>query len=137
MLVDGGKSETQCIEYLKRHHPERHLSVVICTHNDKDHAEGVRGLLTSKDEFEVSEVWLPGRWTDRLIELCEDDDAFYAELAQNVADIQPERRLEDLPVMAPTGEEKQALAEMHMTAKRTKSCSTPSKARSVIVMVTG
>lgn len=95
VLVDGGKSRTQSVEYLRPLLTDAHLDVVICTHNDKDHAEGVRGLLES-GAIEVGEVWLPGRWTDRLPELCRASEEFYEELAREVSRVEKGRSLEEL-----------------------------------------
>jgi len=86
VLVDGGKSRKQSVQYLMPLLLDApYLDVVICTHNDKDHAEGVRALLES-ETIAVGEVWLPGRWTDRLVELCRADREFYRELMKQVAD---------------------------------------------------
>jgi metallo-beta-lactamase superfamily protein len=84
-MVDGGNSKRQAAVLLKRLVSDRHLDVVVCTHNDKDHAEGIRGLLESQT-FSVAEVWLPGRWTDRLIDLCRYEGEFFRELVQQVGD---------------------------------------------------
>ena len=44
------------------------LDVVICTHQDADHAYGILGLL---EEWcgTIKEVWLPGSWTLRMRDL--------------------------------------------------------------------
>ena len=95
VLVDGGKSRTQIVKYLNPFLPDAHLDVVICSHNDKDHAEGVRGLLKSR-AFTVGEVWLPGRWTERLPELCRASEGFYSELAEEVSKVEGGQSLEEL-----------------------------------------
>lgn len=87
VLIDGGKSvsfigemlrtalfRTECAEK-----PE--LDVLVCTHNDADHANGVLGILSSG--IPCKEVWLPGRWTDRLVELLDDPFEFTQELLTN------------------------------------------------------
>ena len=59
-LIDGGKS----MELLPRHLKDEgvtRLNVVICTHNDADHANGLIGLLKHIDwRSRIDEIWLPG-----------------------------------------------------------------------------
>ncbi len=83
LLVDGGKSRHQAGRLLASRLNFPHLDVVICTHNDTDHAEGVLGLLEGQ-EISVGEVWLPGRWTERLVDLCSDEDRFFEALLGEV-----------------------------------------------------
>lgn len=59
------------------------IDVVVCTHADADHAEGLIGLLESSS-VTVGEVWLPGRWSSRLKDLCCDPWRFLEELCDDV-----------------------------------------------------
>ncbi|GAB5549983.1 MAG: hypothetical protein SangKO_097430 [Sandaracinaceae bacterium] len=44
-----------------------HLDVVVCTHNDYDHSNGLIGLL-ERSTISVAELWLPGRFKEALEE---------------------------------------------------------------------
>lgn len=83
VLVDGGGSRETFASLLGRFGRPTSLDVVVCTHADADHTKGVLGLLES-NHFRVKEVWLPGRWTDRLIELCTHPYDFVQELYEDV-----------------------------------------------------
>jgi Metallo-beta-lactamase superfamily len=57
-LIDGGINKTDIIRLLdaKRLH-KKHISVVVCTHYDADHINGILGVIRSKYTFD--EIWLP------------------------------------------------------------------------------
>jgi beta-lactamase superfamily II metal-dependent hydrolase len=59
VLVDGGRSVEGFRELFERVTGQREVDVVLCTHNDADHANGVLGFLRSG--LGCREVWLPGR----------------------------------------------------------------------------
>lgn len=82
LLVDGGRARLGFAADLAAEHPSRKLDVVVCTHADADHAEGLIGLLQSS--FTVREVWLPGRWGQRLEQLCREPEQFLLELHANI-----------------------------------------------------
>lgn len=82
VLIDGGKSSRIILNLLAAEKVE-HIDVVVCTHNDKDHAEGVAALLES-DAVSVGEVWLPGRWSERLVDMCRSTPAFVQELHNSI-----------------------------------------------------
>lgn len=93
VLIDGGRSTqgfpTQFQEVTKRDS----VDILVCTHNDADHALGVLGFLRSG--LTCKEVWLPGSWTDRLEDLLLHPESFTEELISNIEKIEvsPERRL--------------------------------------------
>lgn len=80
-LVDGGQAVQGFSETLKATTGADSLDVVVCTHADADHANGVLGLL-KVGAIPVREVWLPGRWTERLPDLLAEPLKFYAEVAE-------------------------------------------------------
>ncbi|WP_217619573.1 MBL fold metallo-hydrolase, partial [Achromobacter sp. GbtcB20] len=61
ILVDGGYTGSSLALALKKQlgKPNIHLDVVVCTHNDKDHAGGLTDLL-DRPGITASEFWLPG-----------------------------------------------------------------------------
>lgn len=68
MLVDGGGNQHQVADMLRGHSLSRvRLDVVVCTHNDSDHAKGLIGLLDCED-VEIRELWLPVEFRDSLVE---------------------------------------------------------------------
>ena len=75
ILVDGGRARHAFTSTIAAHSKTQRLSIVVCTHADADHAEGLIGLLEG-NTIQVEEVWLPGRWTERLADLCRDPEAF-------------------------------------------------------------
>lgn len=79
ILVDGGRSRHNLSRILVRHAAPQHLDIVVCTHNDADHVEGLVGLLEELP-CSVREVWLPASWAYRFHDLAEDPILFYGEL---------------------------------------------------------
>ncbi len=60
------------------------MNVLVCTHNDADHANGILGLLEAG--LKCGEVWLPGRWLSALPDLLRPFVEVFVELADNVAE---------------------------------------------------
>lgn len=67
VLVDGGGSRQKLPRLFCDHTRERCATVVICTHNDSDHAKGIIGFLES--HLECCELWLPATWIETLLNL--------------------------------------------------------------------
>ncbi|APZ92130.1 MBL fold metallo-hydrolase [Fuerstiella marisgermanici] len=78
LLVDGGRSVRAIATQFQTALSRTKLDILICTHNDADHANGVLGLLESG--IQCREVWLPGRWTERLKDLLANPYDFSREL---------------------------------------------------------
>jgi hypothetical protein len=62
VLVDGGKSQSGFPGMFRTHVRRKatDVDVMVCTHNDSDHANGIIGAL--EEGIRCREVWLPGRW---------------------------------------------------------------------------
>ncbi|MFG0584556.1 MBL fold metallo-hydrolase [Pseudomonas sp. zjy_9] len=60
ILVDGGKSKSALPDMFRRVTGKGSVDILVCTHNDADHVNGVLGFLES--ELRCGELWLPGRW---------------------------------------------------------------------------
>ena len=59
VLVDAGKSRTSILKLLKQERiNKRHINLLICTHYDADHINGILGIMESQD-FTFDEIWLP------------------------------------------------------------------------------
>lgn len=89
ILVDGGSNPTNISNLLSHHTSTNHLDVVICTHNDADHAKGIIGLLENWTG-NIKEVWVPAKWSYKLQQLFDDPLNFVEELAREVVDLPPE-----------------------------------------------
>ncbi len=81
-LIDGGRSIDSFPQQFQRAVGQKAINVVVCTHNDADHANGVLGILRSG--LPCREVWLPGSWTDHLIDVMRHPEAFFDELISDV-----------------------------------------------------
>lgn len=92
ILIDGGRSAQGFSAQFQKVTKRESVDILVCTHNDADHACGVLGLLRSG--LRCREVWLPGSWTDRLEDLLLHPESFTEELISNIEEIEvsPERR---------------------------------------------
>lgn len=64
ILVDGGKSELGFPGLFKNYTSMDCVDIIVCTHNDADHVNGVIGFL--RQGLTCKEIWLPGVWADVL-----------------------------------------------------------------------
>lgn len=64
VLVDGGSSRKALPDLFRRYTKKCGVDVLVCTHNDADHAEGIIGFLES--DLDCKELWLPATWIDAL-----------------------------------------------------------------------
>lgn len=58
-LYDAGASKSKIVSLLKKK-GINHINLAICSHNDKDHANGFLGIFESN--IQIDEIWLPGNW---------------------------------------------------------------------------
>jgi glyoxylase-like metal-dependent hydrolase (beta-lactamase superfamily II) len=70
VLVDGGRSRCALPELFRKYTKSDRVDVLVCTHNDADHAEGVLGFL--ENGLGCGELWLPATWLDALRSLPPD-----------------------------------------------------------------
>ena len=82
-LIDGGKSRYSFSELFGKTLGLGHVNVLVCTHNDDDHAKGIIGFL--EGALACDEVWLPDLWGDRLTDLLNIPAEFVEELAEDVS----------------------------------------------------
>ncbi len=64
VLVDGGRAIYSFASLFRTYTERDGVDVLIATHNDADHANGILGFL--KAGLQCQEVWLPGRWAQVL-----------------------------------------------------------------------
>ena len=60
VLVDGGRATLGFPELFRTYVREEGVDILVATHNDADHANGVLGFMQAG--LRCGEVWLPGRW---------------------------------------------------------------------------
>ncbi len=85
VLVDGGRSRLGFASAFQTATQANGANVVVCTHNDADHANGILGFLEAG--FSCGEVWLPGRWLGALPSVLRPFVEVFVDIAANVADI--------------------------------------------------
>lgn len=87
VLIDGGYKGSSLAAALKQQLGQSniHLDVVVCTHNDSDHAGGLTTLLDQQG-ITASEFWLPGSWKESVQEIVEETELFYTELVKEFDD---------------------------------------------------
>lgn len=63
VLVDGGEDSNFVLGVLNKNwqKSQKIIDIVVCTHNDKDHSQGIIQLLSSS-QYKVREVRLPAIW---------------------------------------------------------------------------
>lgn len=106
VLVDGGKSADRLCLALSRQAPEvERIDVVICTHQDADHAGGLADFADQwlRSGGTLGQYWLPGSWSVALPELLTDPRAVASRiesgarsLSEKLGSGQPPRFLADL-----------------------------------------
>lgn len=94
-LIDGGRSRRELRHLLSQAGRPKTLDVVVCTHNDADHANGLIGLLND-NVVRVAEVWLPGQWTTRLLDLLVVPIAFMHEVLVRIDSLSDQDRRRSL-----------------------------------------
>lgn len=82
ILVDGGKSRNGFPQQFLRTTNSESIDILVCTHADADHINGLLGLLDQG--FSIAEVWLPGVWTSRLEDLINTPDEFIFEAHKDI-----------------------------------------------------
>lgn len=70
VLVDGGRSKKELPRMLHGYVRARGVDVVVCTHNDADHANGLIGFFEAG--LRCRELWLPATWLEAVMRLPED-----------------------------------------------------------------
>jgi len=59
ILVDGGKNKSHILKLLANEKiKNNHIDLLVCTHYDADHINGIIGIIKSK-KFTFTEIWLP------------------------------------------------------------------------------
>ena len=83
-LIDGGRSIEGFCDLFKQVTRRNSVKVVVCTHNDSDHANGIIGFM--RGGLRCDEIWLPGTWSYRLNDLTAKPLDFARELWNDVSE---------------------------------------------------
>lgn len=92
-LIDGGQARAGFPHIFKDTLHRRGVDVLVCTHNDADHANGILGFL--EGGLSCSEVWLPALWNDRLDDLLKASDEFVDELFADIGQLNKQHVADD------------------------------------------
>ncbi len=84
VLVDGGRSKNTFGAAFQTTTGATAIGVVVCTHNDADHADGILGFL-QPGPLACNELWLPGRWLGTLPGVLRPFVEVLGDLAEQVA----------------------------------------------------
>jgi len=84
-LVDGGASQKNLPLLLSSASIANDIDIVVCTHSDEDHVNGLIGYFESGKTSK--EVWLPGSWMSRLEDMLDKPQDFIKELYENINDL--------------------------------------------------
>jgi hypothetical protein len=83
VLTDGGRSRSDLPSRFQAVTKTDGVNVILCTHNDADHANGILGFL--EGGLRCEEVWLPGRWLSVLPDLLKPFVEVFVKLVDNIA----------------------------------------------------
>lgn len=80
VLIDGGSSKSVLIQQLNNENIKR-IDIIVVTHNDFDHSNGIIGLLEKKRKFRQpdTEIWLPCSFGS-VIEKYPNSDSAYDQI---------------------------------------------------------
>lgn len=84
LLVDGGRSRFALPSLFQVATKTDGVNVVLCTHNDADHANGILGFL--EGGLRCDELWLPGRWLGALPDVLRPFVEVFRELVDDIAE---------------------------------------------------
>ncbi|WP_338508073.1 MBL fold metallo-hydrolase [Pseudomonas poae] len=93
VLVDGGRS-TRWMRQKLNEIDARPLDIIVCTHNDADHVDGIIGLL--RQERACDEIWLPGKWIEVIGHALKRGPSIAEKLLTEIREIPIKRALEKI-----------------------------------------
>jgi len=93
ILVDGGLDETGFPGLFQMTTKTDKVNILVCTHNDADHANGILGFL--KHGLSCDEIWLPGTWLGVLPDILKPLDEVIDELVQNILEDKRQQETSD------------------------------------------
>ena len=92
ILVDGGGNKGHLVKLLTAVGSPK-LDIVVCTHGDKDHVNGLNGLFNkpsflheNKDNGNSTEFWIPVLW-QHILDRCQSDKQIWAAIKKELDSI--------------------------------------------------
>jgi hypothetical protein len=107
LLVDGGRSRSALPSMFQVATKTDGVNVIVCTHNDADHANGILGFLEAG--LKCEELWLPGRWLGALPDVLRPFSEVFRDLVDNVNNIAEK----DIPSNVETPQQSPSLIEAY------------------------
>jgi len=92
VLVDGGRNRRAFPSLFKDIFGKDGVDILVCTHNDADHANGIIGFL--ENGLRCNEVWLPGRWLGTMPDIFKPFFPLVEQLAEDASQMDPVEILE-------------------------------------------
>lgn len=87
ILIDGGMNKQHIVQLLQQERiPKNHIDLLVCTHYDADHINGIIGILQS-NKFTFKELWLPEILGSIGYTLSKDIHKLFKDLRSNRVDI--------------------------------------------------
>ncbi|MFE3897193.1 MULTISPECIES: MBL fold metallo-hydrolase [unclassified Priestia] len=83
-LVDGGENE-KFAQIHKKKFKKKEIKIVVCTHTDTDHANGIISYF--QEGFTCEELWLPALWTSNLSKILNGEGTFLQDLANELKEL--------------------------------------------------
>jgi hypothetical protein len=124
ILFDGGRYEKVFPETFVHHVGQiKCIDIMVCSHADADHVNGLIGLLES-NIVTTREVWLPGKWSNRIIDMSVNSTEFLYELAEDIFKVDADDlgELESLPLSETMNSEFDEIQEGEVEAALESEC---------------
>jgi len=112
VLMDGGRAVKSFAHLFKTYAQRDGVDVLVATHNDADHANGVLGFLEAG--LKCHEVWLPGRWAQVLRQVLRPWEEVVYVLARQVEEV----RIDELKPEGSLLEQYAESVDPHFEAQR-------------------
>jgi hypothetical protein len=98
VLVDGGRSRRALPKLFRKYTKSDRVDVLVCTHNDADHAQGLIGFLENGSHCD--ELWIPATWLYALLRLPANTEETLDFLRERIANWRPRGGLPGLDIDA-------------------------------------
>ncbi|MGD7023057.1 MBL fold metallo-hydrolase [Rossellomorea vietnamensis] len=84
ILIDGGKDSSNLFPNKIKNLNINKLDLIVCTHADTDHAQGLINLLKSNVLNQCDMIWMPAKWKKHIQILKEQNSAFIPNLLEEI-----------------------------------------------------
>jgi len=84
ILIDGGKDSSNSFTEKIKSKKINNIDLIVCTHADTDHSEGLINLLKSNYLKKCNMIWMPAIWKKHIQLLKEKNQSFILDLIEEV-----------------------------------------------------